>query len=68
MENDRAEIEMILDILESVLHQACTGDDGRTDSMALSAYADGLRILSQYKRFKIDSEYGRRVIGQFIDS
>lgn len=51
-----------LDLLQDVLSQACP--DG--DSRALSAYADGLRYLAEHGRFKIEKEYGRRVIGEFV--
>lgn len=56
----------LLDILEDVLSQACLTDaeDGSRlfDSMAISAYADGLRVLAEHGRVDIVNEYGRRVI------
>ena len=59
------EITSLLDALEDVLVQATTGPgDGwnTMDSMALSAYADGIRTLDKYGRVKIEHEAGRRVI------
>lgn len=59
----------LLETLQSVLCQACESrvatdtEPPEYDSVALSAYADGLRLLSKYKRFRIHSETGRRVIG-----
>lgn len=59
----------LLETLQSVLCQACESraatdtEPPEYDSMALSAYADGLRLLSKYKRFRIHDESGRRVIG-----
>jgi len=50
-----------LDILDDVLGQACFSD-GEYDSMALSAYARGLRFLAKKGIVKIEREYGRRVI------
>ena len=59
----------LLETLQSVLCQACESrgatdtEPPEYDSMALSVYADGLRLLSKYKRFRIHDETGRRVIG-----
>ena len=53
--------------LVDVLNQACTNDQSvAVDSLALSAYADALRLLSRRGRFCIDVEAGRRLIGHFI--
>lgn len=54
-----------LDILAAVIEQAC-GDrkSAELDSMALTAYADGLRLLARYHRVTITHEYGRRVIAE----
>lgn len=55
----------LLDALQDCIAQACslTDSDGvEYDSMALSAYADGLRILSKYGRVRITNDVGRRVI------
>ncbi len=56
--------ELIL-VLYEVLQQACEYEDGTADSLALSAYASGLRLLARLGLFEIESEYGRRVIGRF---
>lgn len=60
-----SEVDIILDTLADVIGQACSCD-GELDSMALSAYADGLRLLAKYGRVKIVSEYGRRVIAEWV--
>lgn len=61
-----SETDELLDTLENVLSQACLTDDDEGnhifDSMALSAYADGLRVLAEHGRVDIVNEYGRRVI------
>ena len=55
-----------LDTLGSVIHQACWEDhDGVLDSMAISAYADGMRLLAAHKRLVIEEEAGRRVIAHW---
>ena len=52
-----------LDTLQGVLSQACWNQlDGEYDSLALSAYADGLRLLAKHNRVTITHEAGRRVI------
>ncbi len=53
--------DIILDVLENVLRQAC-GDEN-VDSMALTDYAEGLRLMSLKDRFVIEHEYGRRILG-----
>lgn len=60
------ELTEALDILEDVLNQSCRDKDGDIDSCALSAYARGLRFLATRGRFRIDREFGRRVIGRWI--
>jgi hypothetical protein len=62
---EKEELKEALSILADVLNQACSIDD-ELDSMAISAYADGLRFLSKHNLFKITREGGRRVIGVFI--
>lgn len=56
--------------LEDCLRQACYdvshGSD-TYDSMALSAYAEGLRFMADLGKFKIENEFARRVIGKFVD-
>jgi hypothetical protein len=60
----------LLDALEDVLNQACgeDGPDGKRymDSMALSAYAIGLRTLEKSGRIRITKSYGRRVIAEWV--
>jgi hypothetical protein len=60
----RSEHDEALDILADVLYQACSDSEGLLDSMALSAYADGMRHLARYGRLHVTAEYGRRVIGR----
>lgn len=54
------------DALIDMVAQACTVENGKLDSMALSAYADTMRLLATLGRLKIESEYGHRVIGTWI--
>jgi len=56
----------LLDGLCDVINQSCGMDDGTLDSMALSAYADGMHILNKYGRLKITKEAFRRVIGEWV--
>ena len=67
--NDEDQQEL-LDVLGWVINQACSGKHGGTDehldSMALSAYADGLRLLEKHGRVRITHEYGRRVIAEWV--
>lgn len=63
-EEEQAEL---LDVLFGVILQACgvgypQNGDYHLDSMALSYYADGIRMLAKHGLVKIESEYGRRVI------
>jgi hypothetical protein len=58
-------IEELLETLADVINQACSGPDGELDSMALSAYADGLRVLAEHGRVRITHEAGRRVIAEW---
>jgi hypothetical protein len=73
------QIEELLDALEDVVNQACSTqqfrshlgdnvgtDDWELDSMALSAYAHGLRTLAKHGRVKIEQQAGRRVIASWI--
>lgn len=53
-------------VLYDVLYETCAEDDGRADSRAISAYADGLRLLARLGLFEIEDEAGRRVIGRFL--
>jgi len=58
------EREQLRDALLDVLNQACGSDDGRLNSMALSAYADALRLLAEYGLVTIEDERGRCVIAR----
>jgi len=58
-----AELERALDALAGVLWQAC-GQGVLLDTYALSAYAQGARVLAYYGRLVIDDEYGRRVLAR----
>jgi len=55
-----------LDILVAVIVTACTRKDGKLDSMAISAYANALRLLAQRGRVVIerDALYDRRVVAR----
>jgi hypothetical protein len=57
----------LLDTLADVLGQACGQPDGRLDSLSLTAYAEGIRLLHRYGRLVIEEERGRRVIGRFVE-
>lgn len=60
-------VSELLDHLADVLGQACGQPDGRLDSMALTAYAEAIRLLHRYERVVIEEERGRRVIGRLVD-
>jgi hypothetical protein len=60
------EDEELLDTLADVINQACYHYGGGLDSMAISAYADGIRLLAAHGRVRITEEYGRRVIAEWI--
>jgi len=64
-ERMQARIDAALDAVEDCIGQACDDGGPNLDSMALSAYARGMRLLAQHGRLVIDSEYGRRVIGHW---
>lgn len=55
------------DLLIDVLNQACQIDTGELDSMAISAYADGLRYLAKIGVFEIKVDRGKRVIGHVVE-
>lgn len=68
----------LIDALEDVVNQACVTfeqvEDGPNpslvqsevlDSMALSAYAHGMRVLARLGRIEIQTSVGRRVIGRW---
>jgi len=66
------ELKEALDVLEDVINQACrveSDDDPEgyyLDSVAISAYARGIKFLEKHKRVKIKSGFGRMVIAKFI--
>jgi hypothetical protein len=60
--------DRLLDALGAVLNEATRARGGRMDSQAMSAYADGLRLLAEYGRVNIAGEYGRRVIAEWVQS
>ena len=64
--------ERLENLLEDVVNQSCHVEDGdrkyHLDSMSLRAFAEAMRALAEMGRLKITSEYGRRVIGEWIDA
>ena len=58
-----AERDELLDALADCIGQAC--GDNTLDSMALSAYRDGLELLVKHGRVVIESQHGRRVIARW---
>lgn len=66
-EPDDPRVSEVLDVLADVLGQACGQPDGRLDSMSLTAYAEGIRLLHRYERVVIEEERGRHVIGRLVD-
>jgi hypothetical protein len=57
----------LLDCLSDVINQACyVPGENEMDSSALTAYAIGLHLLAEYGVVKIKTEYGRRVIAEFL--
>lgn len=54
----------LLEYVESAVIQACALGDGVLDSMAISTWADGIRLLAAHGRVDITEEYGRRVIAK----
>ena len=69
--DDQARIDRdeALEALADVVNQACYSDKDRPelDSMAISAYADGMRVLAKHGRFQITHEVGRRVCGRLVE-
>ena len=56
------EIDRLVATLADVLGEACGEPGGTLGSQAISSYAAGLRLLAEYGKVEIVSEYGRRVI------
>lgn len=57
----------LLETLDDVIHQACYVPtdmikQGYYDSRALTAYADGIRVLAKHGILEIEKESGRRII------
>lgn len=64
----QSEVQSLLDLIEDLTIQGCSVDEGGTvDSMALSTYAEALRLLAEKGRYEIVSEHGRRVIAKRVD-
>jgi len=63
----QAEVERLKENLLDVVLQACqSGED--IDSMAISSYADAMRILDEYGMIEIDTDHMRRVIAHLPES
>lgn len=60
----KADLAITLDALEDVIQQASYSPrkGGVYDSLALSAYADAIRLLAKHGRLVIIADRGRRVI------
>jgi hypothetical protein len=58
--------DQLADVLLNVLWQACGDSDDRLDSYALSAYAEGIRLLGELGLVEIEVEHGRRVLARLI--
>lgn len=58
----------LIDALLDCVNQSCRQPDGTLDSMALTAYADALRVLAALGEVTIVAEHGRRVIAKFPES
>lgn len=63
--SEEADNKRLREALIDAIHQACAQSDGKVDSMALSSYANTLRLLAETGDFVIEKEYGRRVIGHW---
>lgn len=53
------------DVIEGVVVQACTDDEGDLDSVSHTCYATGIRWLAARGRVTIESDHGRRVIARW---
>ncbi len=67
------------EVLQNAINQAClvwadetetaptlAGKGYKLDSMALTSYADAMRLLAKHGRLIIKKEVGRRVIGEWV--
>jgi hypothetical protein len=63
--------EELVDALGEMVNQHCdVGDeDGKRclDSMALSSNEHAMRVLVKHGKIRIKKEYGRRVVGEWIE-
>jgi hypothetical protein len=60
-------VEELLDTLAEVIQQSCWSEqDKELDSMAISAYADGIRTLAAHGKVQITAEVGRRVTATWV--
>lgn len=59
-------MEELVEELVSSINQACSTEDGKLDSYALSSYASSLRLLAKLGKVKIKVEVGRRVIAEWV--
>lgn len=57
-------LDEALDVVQGLCEQSCSRDDGTLDSMAITAYAEGLHLLAIHGRLDIEADVGRRVIGR----
>ena len=65
----RQRCTVLFDALENMVRQHCWLLDhpGEFDSCSLTSDANAMRLLAKVGRFRITTECGKRVIGQFED-
>ena len=64
---DDEDFEFLLDtMLDQVAQDCYIKEEEVLDSMAISAHAIAIKLLAKYKKCKIISEYGRRIIAKII--
>ena len=56
---------IVAKVLYDAMVQACADSSNYGDSMALTYYANALRLLARFGLFEIHDEWGRRVLGKF---
>jgi len=59
------ELQEMVDLIRDAVAQACD-NSGVLDSMAISTWADAMRLLARHGRLVIDDDKGRRVIGRWV--
>jgi regulator of replication initiation timing len=64
----KTEIEILINVLLDCIYQSCYAHDDKIDSMALSSYAEAIRLLAEYGKLKITTDYGRRVIADVVEA